>query len=157
LDEKECILTRPKLSREFFGTLANGDSVEAITFVNANGMRVRIIGYGAVIQSVYVPDAQGRFADVTTGYDTLDAYVAQPHYFGSTIGRVANRIAGARFTLGGKEYLVPANDGATLCMAANWGLTRSTGPSHPAMKRRCPSRFRISVPMATKAIPGTYP
>ena len=93
MDEKECVLTPLKLSREFFGTLPNGEAVEAITLINANGMRVRIIGYGAAIQSVYVPDAQGRFADVTTGYDRLDAYVVQPQYFGSTVGRVANRIA----------------------------------------------------------------
>ena len=73
-------------------------------------MRVRIISYGAVLQSVYVPDAQGRFADVTTGFDTLDAYLAHLHYFGSTVGRIANRISGARFTLEDKEYQVPAND-----------------------------------------------
>lgn len=73
-------------------------------------MRVRIIGYGAAIQSVSVPDAQGRFADVTMGYDTLDAYVTQMQYAGSTVGRVANRIAGARFSLAGNAYLLPAND-----------------------------------------------
>lgn len=124
MDEKECILTRPKLSREFFGTLTNGDTVEAITLVNANGMRVRIIGYGAAIQSVCVPDAQGRLADVTTGYDRLDAYVAQPHYFGSTVGRVANRIAGARFTLEGKEYLVPANDAGNALHGGELGFDK---------------------------------
>jgi aldose 1-epimerase len=110
LDKKESILTRTKLNREFFGTRANGDTVEAITLTNANGMRVGIISYGAAIHSVYVPDAQGRFADVTTGYNTLDDYVTHSQYTGSTVGRVANRIAGARFTLDGKEYLVPAND-----------------------------------------------
>jgi aldose 1-epimerase len=87
-------------------------------------MRVRIIGYGAAIQSVYVPDAQGRFADVTTGYDTRDAYVAQPHYFGSTIGRVANGIADARFTLDGKEYLVPANDGGNSLHGGELGFNK---------------------------------
>jgi aldose 1-epimerase len=117
-------LTRAKLSREFFGTLPNGEVVEAITLINANGMRVRIIGYGAAIQSVYVPDAQGQFADVTTGYDRLDAYVAQPQYFGSTIGRVANRIAGARFTLEGKEYLVPANDAANSLHGGEQGFDK---------------------------------
>lgn len=124
MDEKECILTRPKLSREFLGAPTNGDTVEAITLVNANGMRVRIIGYGAAIQSVCVPDAQGRFSDVTTGYDRLDAYVAQPHYFSSTVGRVANRIAGARFTLEGKEYLVPANDAGNALHGGDVGFDK---------------------------------
>ena len=92
-------------------------------------MRVRIISYGAVLQSVYVPDAQGRFADVTTGFDTLDAYLAHLHYFGSTVGRIANRISGARFTLEDKEYQVPANDAGNSLHGGAWDLTRSTGPS----------------------------
>lgn len=98
--------------------------------MNANGMRVRIISYGATILSVHVPDAQGRFADVITGFDTLDAYVAHLHYFGSTVGRVANRISGARFMLEGKEYLVPANNAGNSLHGgdvgfdkANWTIT----------------------------------
>ena len=94
-------MDRSGLKTEIFGTLAKGETVEAVTLTNAIGMSVKIIGYGASIQSVCVPDAQGRFADVTTGYATLDEYVTQPQFHGSTIGRVANRIAHARFTLDG--------------------------------------------------------
>ena len=61
------LLERSGLSTEIFGTLANGETVEAVTLTNANGMSVKVIGYGASIQPVCVPDAQGRFADVTTG------------------------------------------------------------------------------------------
>ena len=78
---------------------------------NAHGMSVTIITYGASIQALSVPDARGHFADVTTGYATLDEYISVPQFFGSTVGRVANRIAGARFSLDGEEYAVPANDG----------------------------------------------
>lgn len=78
---------------------------------NAQGMSVTIITYGASIQALSVPDVHGHFDDVTTGYATLDDYIAMPQFFGSTVGRVANRIAGARFSLDGKEYAVPANDG----------------------------------------------
>lgn len=105
-------LTRSQLGREVFGTLANGEAVEVLTLTNGYGMSVKIIGYGASIQSVCVPDVLGQFADVTTGYTTLAEYVAKPQYFGSTVGRVANRIANARFVLNDKEYIVPANDGA---------------------------------------------
>ncbi|MES2781846.1 MAG: aldose epimerase family protein [Pseudomonadota bacterium] len=103
-------MTQSKLRREIFGTLANGETVDAVTLTNAGGSCVKIISYGASIQSVCVPDARGHFADVTTGYNSLNEYVAQPQYFGSTVGRVANRIAGARFTLDGQEFVVPAND-----------------------------------------------
>ena len=105
-------MTQSSLNRDIFGTLANGEVVHAITLTNAAGMSVKIISYGASIQSVCVPDANGTFADVTTGYATLEEYVAQPKYFGATVGRVANRIAGARFEIDGKVYSVPANDGA---------------------------------------------
>ena len=104
-------MTRSKLSREVFGTFASSETVEAVTLTNASGMAVKVISYGASIQSVCVPDTRGHIADVTPGYTTLDEYLAQPQFFGSTVGRVANRIAHARFTLDGKEYHVPANDG----------------------------------------------
>lgn len=117
-------MTRSTLNREIFGTLANGDTVEAVTLTNASGMTVKIITYGASIQSVCVPDAQGQFVDVTTGYATLHEYVAQPQFFGSTVGRVANRIAGARFILDGKAFVVPANDGTNSLHGGDVGFDK---------------------------------
>jgi len=105
-----CIMGE-KLSRAVFGTLANGELVESVTLTNNHGMSVRLIGYGASIQSVIVPDANGNLADVTLGYVTLDEYVQAPQYFGATVGRVANRVAHSRFTLSGQEYHVRSNDG----------------------------------------------
>lgn len=112
------------LSREVFGTLANGEAVEAISLVNANGMSVRIISYGASIQSVIVPDAQDVFAEVTAGYATLDEYVARPQFFGSTVGRVANRLAGGCFTLNGRDYQVPVNDGVNSLHGGTCGFDK---------------------------------
>jgi aldose 1-epimerase len=94
-----------------FGMLPNGERVEAITLTNGRGMRVRIITYGASIQSVLAPDRQGRLADVALGHGALEDYLERPQYFGATVGRVANRIAAGRFTLDGREYQVPPNDG----------------------------------------------
>lgn len=113
-----------RLSREVFGVLANGETVEAITLVNASGMAVRIISYGASIQAVLVPDAHGVFADVTTGYASLDQYVAQPQFFGSTVGRVANRLAGGCFTLNGKNHQVTTNDGANSLHGGTCGFDK---------------------------------
>ena len=115
---------RSKLSKEVFGKLASGDAVELVTLTNAHGMMVKIISYGASIQSVCVPDALGQFADVTTGHATLDEYIMWPQFFGSTVGRVANRIADACFTLDGKKYVVPANDGANSLHGGNVGFDK---------------------------------
>jgi len=100
-----------EVSRAPFGTLPDGGVVEAITLGNDRGMTARIITYGASIQSVMVPDRHEEMADVTLGYPTLDLYLSEPQYFGSTVGRVANRIARGRFTLDGTEYQTPVNNG----------------------------------------------
>lgn len=97
--------------RAEFGRMPDGRVVEAITLTNDSGVTVRIIALGAAIQSLVVPDRDGQMADVAIGYPTLDGYLAQPEYFGATVGRVANRIAGGRFVLDGKTYQTPVNNG----------------------------------------------
>lgn len=98
-------------TRTRFGTLPDGRAVEAIALRNAGGFEARILTYGASIHAVLAPDREGRLADVALGHATLEEYLAQPQYIGSTVGRVANRIAGGRFVLDGGEYRVPANNG----------------------------------------------
>lgn len=118
---------------ETFGTLPDGDEVVAVTLGNIRGMQVRIISYGASLQALLVPGRDGRPADVTLGHSTLDPYLRQPQYFGSTVGRVANRIAGGRFTLDGRDYRVPVNNGANSLHGgtegfdkANWALVEAS-------------------------------
>jgi aldose 1-epimerase len=97
-------------TRAPFGTTPEGTAVEAVT-LKAGGISARIISYGATLQSLFLPDKTGHLADVVLGYDDLAGYVAKPQYFGATVGRYANRIAGARFVLDGKTYSLAANDG----------------------------------------------
>jgi aldose 1-epimerase len=97
-------------SRASFGKLPDGRAVEAITLSNAKGVSTTIITYGATLQSVILPDRAGKRADVALGYASLDGYLAKNDYFGSTVGRFANRIAKGRFTLDGKSYQTPVNN-----------------------------------------------
>jgi aldose 1-epimerase len=94
-----------------FGTLPNGDKVEAVTLAGPGAIQARILTYGASIQSLLAPDRHGALADVALGHGTLAPYLERPHYMGSTVGRVANRIARGRFTLDGRDYQVPVNNG----------------------------------------------
>ena len=98
--------------RSPFGTLPDGVQIEAVTLTNGHGMRARIITYGATLQALEVPDRNGHSADVLLGYDDLAGFVNKPNYFGATIGRYANRIAGAKFSLDGKTYPLSQNDKA---------------------------------------------
>jgi len=115
------------ITKEDFGTANSGpyggdQTVFRYTLTNSNCMQVRVMTYGATVQSITVPDQNGRLANVALGFKTLADYVnlASPPptspnfggpYFGETIGRYANRIGGASFKLQGQTYTLPVNNG----------------------------------------------
>ncbi|MFI6033060.1 aldose epimerase family protein [Streptomyces sp. NPDC051315] len=95
---------------EHFGTLSDGTPVRRWTLERA-GVRVRILSYGGIVQSVEVPDRAGRTANVVLGFADLDGYLAHPEpYLGALVGRYANRIAHARFPLDGVTYPLAPNN-----------------------------------------------
>ncbi|MCM8730633.1 aldose epimerase family protein [Hephaestia sp. GCM10023244] len=98
--------------RSQFGTLADGTPIEAVTLTNDRGVSARIIAYGATLQALEAPDRDGKSADIMLGYDDLASFVDKPNYFGVTVGRYANRIAGGKFALDGQTYQLTLNDTA---------------------------------------------
>jgi aldose 1-epimerase len=102
--------TQSSINHEAFGTTLDGKSVEVYTLQNNNGMVVRILTYGGIIQTIKVPDKTGQMANVALGYDTLDGYLTNSPYFGALIGRYGNRIAKGHFTLDGQEYSIFTNN-----------------------------------------------
>jgi aldose 1-epimerase len=93
------------------GATADGTQVDRYTLTNANGLEVQILTYGATIVSVKVPDRDGEYDNVTLYLDTLEDYLRGHPLFGSAVGRYANRIAGATFTLDDVEYAITPNAG----------------------------------------------
>src|SRR5262252_1056697 len=100
------------VTQSSFGTMPDGTGVDLFTMTNAHGLEVRVITYGAAIASIRTPDRRGRLDDIVTGFDSLDLYLTRSRYFGAVVGRYANRIAHARFTLDGHLYELAANNGA---------------------------------------------
>ncbi|MCR5626764.1 MAG: galactose mutarotase [Lachnospiraceae bacterium] len=98
------------VEKKLFGKLADGAEVSSYTMKNSKGSSLTVIDYGGIITSIIVPDKDGKFDDVALGYDTLEPYLTNNEFMGATIGRAANRIAGARFTIDGVEYKVPVNE-----------------------------------------------
>jgi len=98
-------------TRAPFGALADGTKVEAVTLTNGAGISAKIMTLGATLQSLMVPDRSGHKDDVVLGYDSAQEYLSHPDYFGASVGRYANRIAKAKFSLDGKSYALPVNDG----------------------------------------------
>ncbi|SIT46793.1 Aldose 1-epimerase [Paraburkholderia ribeironis] len=114
-----------QLSSEPWGTLHGGDRVRLYTLRNAHGMKVAISDLGATLVSWHAPDRAGRLGDILLGYDTPAEYVAATTYMGGLIGRWANRIAEARFTLDGIEYTLDRNEGANLLHGGTVGFHRA--------------------------------
>ena len=100
-----------RITSEPFGCTKEGRAVTRWTMANDAGMTVRVLAYGGTVQSILVPDRDGNPVDVVLGYDDLPGYEAGGCWFGAFVGRYANRIKGAAFTLNGKEYVLPKNDG----------------------------------------------
>jgi aldose 1-epimerase len=100
------------IQKQAFGRLADGKEADLYTLTNAKGMEVKITNFGGNVVSVLAPDKNGKTADVVMGYDSLKGYEANPTFFGSIIGRYANRIAGGSFKLEGKTVRLPQNDGS---------------------------------------------
>jgi len=100
------------ITKQSFGQTQDGEEVDLYTLTNANGIRAKITNYGATLVSLEVPDKDGKLGDITLGFDKIDGYLADHPYFGSTVGRYANRIGGAKFVLDGVEYKLAANNGA---------------------------------------------
>ncbi|MBQ3418341.1 MAG: galactose mutarotase [Ruminococcus sp.] len=99
------------LSSEPFGAAKDGAAVTRYTLRNDNGMQVCVLGYGCAVQSILVPDHSGNLQDVALGYDTIEDYENGICFFGAFVGRYANRIQNAAFSLNGKTYRLEQNDG----------------------------------------------
>jgi len=98
------------LTAEPFGTLSDGSPVTRYTLHQAGGLTLRVLTYGGIVQSLEVPDARGRVANVVLGFTSLREYVAAPDpHFGALIGQFANRLAGGSFTLDDRTYGVDVN------------------------------------------------
>ena len=99
------------MTKSAFGELPDGKKIEIFT-LEEGAIKARVMTYGARLVSLEVPDRSGKMADVVLGYESVTPYTKDPKsYFGSIVGRYGNRIAHAQFTLDGKTYHLPANDG----------------------------------------------
>src|SRR4051812_12560993 len=93
-----------------YGILPDGRSVSSHLMVNASGVRISLLDYGATLASVEFADRTGRIADVTHGFDNLSGWLGNRSYFGANIGRFGNRIAAGKFSLDGKSYQLATNN-----------------------------------------------
>lgn len=97
--------------KELFGETQNGDKIYEYHISNSRGVEAVILNYGCTIKNIFVPDKNGDKKDVVLGYDDPKVYFDNDCFLGSTVGPTANRIANAKYTIDGKEFSLPVNDG----------------------------------------------
>lgn len=111
---------------------AGGTAVEVFTLTCAAGVAARVMSHGATLMSLTAPDRRGALTDVLLGFDAVAPYLGPHPYFGSLVGRYANRIARGRFTLDGRVYTLPCNDGPHHLHGGPAGLHRAPWRPEPA-------------------------
>jgi aldose 1-epimerase len=115
---------RTAVTSTSFGKLADGTPVELYT-LKSDAIEVGLTSYGARIVSIKTPDRDGKLADVALGYSSVAGYVADTQtYVGSVVGRYGNRIAHGQFTLDGKQYNIPKNNGENTLHGGTVGFDR---------------------------------
>src|SRR5258708_451803 len=119
------MISTAHLSSSPWGTLQGGDPVRLFTLRNAHGMKVAISDLGATLVSWHTPDRAGRLDDILLGHDTPADYISGTTYMGGLIGRWANRIAHARFTLDGIDYALDRNEDDNLLHGGALGFHRA--------------------------------
>jgi len=110
-----------------FGLMPDNDEILSFELSNKNGMKVKLINYGATVTSLQVPLSNGELVDVVLGFDTLESYLASYNlpsapYFGTTVGRYAGRISKGVFTLNEKKYQLVGNNNGNSLHGGNVGF-----------------------------------
>lgn len=138
-----------------FGTLEDGTVIEAFTLRNVRGAMVKVITYGGTLTELWVPDKNGKLGDVVFGFDGLKGYLGSHPYFGSTVGRYANRIAKGKFTLDGKEYTLAINNGPNSLHGGKIGFDRRVWKAEPLREPHAAAvRFTYLSPDGEENYPG---
>lgn len=136
-----------------FGSLPTGEDVEAWTLLGAGGLLLEAITYGGIVRRLVLPDG----TDVVLGFDSLAPYLAGHPFFGAIIGRVTGRLTGARFTLDGTTYSLPANDGDNTLHGGPVGFDKRLWNATPRVSADGTPSLRLHhvSPDGDQGFPGT--
>ncbi len=123
---------KSNMQKQSFGKTADGKEAELYVLTNKNGMQAAFTNFGAALVSLKVPDRAGKLDDVVLGYEDVAGYVTDRAFFGATIGRYGKRIAKGQFTLDGKTYTLPKNDGQNTLHGGPRGFNKQFWTAKPA-------------------------
>ena len=141
--------------KQNYGSLPDGRTADLYTLTNAHGLQARLTNYGAILVSLKVPDRDGNLADVTLGYDSLEGWLSNTSYFGSTVGRYGNRIAKGKFTLDGNTYTLAINNDPNHLHGGKKGFDKVLWDAKPIKRADAAGvRFTYTSPDGEEGYPG---
>lgn len=140
------------IKKEKFGNV-NEREIYIYTLTNRNNFEAKIINYGAILVSLKVPDRNGIFKDIVTGFDSLEGYVNDKSFFGAIVGRYGNRIAKAKFRLNGKQYQLTVNDGGNHLHGGKSGFYKAIWEAEPS-ESESSIKLYYSSPDGEEGYPG---
>lgn len=129
----------------------DGQDVHEVVLTSESGVSIAILTYGALIRDWRVPVGEG-FRHVVLGFDDFDPYPTHSPYFGAIAGRVANRIGGAKFSLNGTTYHLPANEGPNQLHGGERGIARQIWTI--AEEKADGARLELTSPDGEMGYPG---
>ena len=130
------------VAKKVFGQI-EGEDVFLFRLSNG-GVDVEITNYGCTVVSIFAPDKNGRKSNIVAGFDNLSQYAMEHPYFGCVVGRYANRIAQGRFTLDGKTWQLPLNDGVNHLHGGIQGFNRKCWRIEETIEEEDQSGVRFS-------------
>jgi aldose 1-epimerase len=138
-----------------FGQTKDGKPAHLYTLTNKNGLVAKITDYGGTLTALHVPDRNGQSGNIVLGFASLDPYVAGHPFFGSTTGRVANRIGKGRFTLDGKEYTLAVNNEPNSLHGGKVGFDKKLWKAEPMQTKDGPAlKLTYASPDGEEGYPG---
>jgi aldose 1-epimerase len=137
-----------------FGKTPEGRNIQLYTLTNQSGMQVALATYGGTVIQLLTPDRSGKLADVALGFGSIQPYFTKSPFFGALIGRYGNRIGKGRFTLDGKTYRLPTNDGKNTLHGGPKGFDKQLWTAEVLSQNPPAVRFSRLSPDGEEGFPG---
>lgn len=144
------------VTKRKFGELTTGEDVQIYRLENESGAYAEVMEYGAILVKLLVPDRKGVLRDVVLGYDDVKQYEGNGCFFGSTIGRSGNRIAGAKFSIYGKEYVLAKNENGNNLHSGPNGFEKKLWKAEEISQEKNSVTFSRISPDGENGFPGEF-
>ena len=157
LPGSKASVAQPDVQVREFGKTPDGKPAKLYTLTNAHGLVAKITDFGATLVELHVPDDSGNRVDVVLGFDSVEGYASKENpYFGSTVGRVANRIAKGQFQLEGKTYTLATNNEPNHLHGGKQGFSHRLWESEQHWSKEGPAvKFTYTSTEGEEGYPGT--